>query len=112
MTAPIHCLATVSRLGCREGGLERAWKSLQVEDGAGRPGKPRQLEFAWQNIRGEPCRTMLEMGGRCPSGTQWSAHTGEKATQGQRGKNHSKGAEGILCCFNSGDNVHAYIYMF
>lgn len=37
---PAYCPGHVSRLVCREVDLDRAWKFPQVEDGAGKPGKP------------------------------------------------------------------------
>lgn len=56
VTASVSCLESVSRLRCSNGDLERVWKSPQVENGAGRPRKPRQLEFVWQNIGEESHR--------------------------------------------------------
>ena len=54
--ASVSCLENVSRQGCSEGDLERAWKSPQVENGAERPGEPRQLEFVWQTTGEESHR--------------------------------------------------------
>lgn len=48
-----YCLENVSRLEYREGNLDRNWKSLRIEVGAGSQGKPGWLEFAGQNTRKE-----------------------------------------------------------